>query len=126
MVGEQFNNQSIQDRLRAAIMKLRTTSLPLCDMIPLMQEAADELDTLINEKEGYQEEESDMLLVAYMHGAEKAKSHIAALQKELKNARTLICDAYNASTPGGSVRGFIETRTGNWFAFGVDRTDYKE
>lgn len=58
-----------QDRLRAAIHKLRTTSMPLCDMIPLMQQAADELDLLTNEKAEYQKDESDMLMIAYLHGA---------------------------------------------------------
>lgn len=119
---------TVQERLRAATHKLRTKFVPLCDIIPLMQEAADELDTLINEKERFDQDESDMLTIAYMHGAGKAKEqqdHITALQKELKNARTLICNAYNASIPGGSVQEFIETRTGNWFVFGQDRTDYK-
>lgn len=39
-------NQSIQERLRNTCGKLRTTSIPIKDIIPLLQEAVDELDSL--------------------------------------------------------------------------------
>ena len=38
---------TIQERLRGNVQKLRTKFVPLCDMIPLMQEAADELDAIL-------------------------------------------------------------------------------
>lgn len=37
---------NLQEKLRFNIGKLRTSKLPLSDMIPLMQEAADKLDAL--------------------------------------------------------------------------------
>lgn len=35
---------TLQEHIRFAISKLRTSSMPLSDLIPLLQEAADELD----------------------------------------------------------------------------------
>ena len=120
---------TIQERLRAATQKLRTKFVPLCDMIPLMQEAADALDTLSNETRESQKDESDMLTIAYMHGSANAKDKIKALQKELKSARTLMCDVYKATTIFAGktpcdVQSMISERTGNWFVCGEDRTDY--
>lgn len=39
---------SIQTRLRCISTQLRTTSMPLADIIPLLQQAADEIDRLEN------------------------------------------------------------------------------
>ena len=64
---------SIQDRLRAAVSKLRTTSMPIADLVPLLQQAADELDNLTNEKAEYEKDEADMLMIAYMHGASSCR-----------------------------------------------------
>lgn len=36
----------VQDDLRAMVRKLRTTSVPIQDLIPLLTEAADEIDRL--------------------------------------------------------------------------------
>lgn len=39
-----MSTDKLAGRLRAACNKLRTTSMPLADLIPLMQQAADALD----------------------------------------------------------------------------------
>jgi hypothetical protein len=39
-----LSTDKLAERLRAACNKLRTTSMPLADMIPLMQQAADALE----------------------------------------------------------------------------------
>lgn len=41
-----MNNQSTPEKLRAMCDKLRRTNVPLADMIPLMQKAADELESM--------------------------------------------------------------------------------
>lgn len=43
-MNSEISSPTTQDRLRAAIRKLRTTSMSLSDLIPLLQKAADDLD----------------------------------------------------------------------------------
>lgn len=40
---------SLEQRLRDAVQKLRRTPMPISDIAPLLQEAADEIDRLKNE-----------------------------------------------------------------------------
>lgn len=40
--------QPIEDRLRDMVLKLRTKPIPLSEVIPLLTEAADEVDMLNN------------------------------------------------------------------------------
>ena len=43
----------LAERLRAACQKLRTTAMPLADLIPLAQQAADEIDRLQHNVQTY-------------------------------------------------------------------------
>ena len=52
-------------------------------------------------------------------------AEIAALRKELGNAKGLICEVYSLLPLLTPATNLIERKTGNWFTFGVDHNKTK-
>ena len=65
-----YEPQTPQERLRAAVLKLRTSSMPLGDLIPLLHKSADRLDEA--DKDAREEDEVRTKLAGLLTGTANA------------------------------------------------------